>query len=62
MTLSKIFPLWLHAIAAATSVGWAAGLHHTPGTPVLTTYTVTGFAVGMVVTTIIRAIATAVKA
>lgn len=56
MNLNSLFPIWLHAIIAATSVGWAAGLQHTSGTPVLISYTVTGFAVGMVITTIVRAI------
>lgn len=56
MTLSTIFPLWLHVICAATSMGLAAGLHNTPGSPILATYTATGFAVGMVITTIGRAI------
>lgn len=56
MTLNKIVPLWLHAICAATSVGLAVGLHSTSGSPILSTYTVTGFAVGMAITTIARAI------
>ncbi len=56
MTLNKLFPIWLHAILAATAIGWAAGLHNTPGSPILTTYTVTGFAVGMAITALIRAL------
>ncbi len=50
----KLFPLLAHALLTSAMIGLAAGLHHTPTVPVVTTYTVTGFAVGCGITLVIR--------
>ena len=54
MNINKYFPLLFHVILAAGMIGWAAGLHHTPGSSIVTTYTVTGFAAGLGVTAFLR--------
>lgn len=54
MNINKYFPILIHIILAAGMIGWAAGLHNTPGSSIVTTYTVTGFAAGLGVTAFIR--------
>jgi len=54
MNLKKYCPFLLHVVLAAGMIGWAAGLHNTPGASITATYTVTGFAVGLGATAFFR--------
>lgn len=54
MTLTRFFPIWLHAALAAGMIGYAAGLRHTVPLEIVKAYTATGFAVGAGVTAVCR--------